>query len=52
MIDPDILAKSELCKQQGKEVSEEDFDGLINDTFLNRLKKCVDQWYRDIRKVT
>mmetsp|Transcript_10644 Transcript_10644/g.10741 ORF Transcript_10644/g.10741 Transcript_10644/m.10741 type:complete len:122 (+) Transcript_10644:736-1101(+) len=52
MIDPDIKQKVEEYKSQGKEISEENFDGLINDDFLKRLNKCVDQWYRDIRKVT
>ena len=33
-------------------MTEEDFEENKGDAFLNRLKKCVDQWYRDIRKVT
>ena len=52
LIDHEIKAKYEKCKEQGKEMTEEDFEGQVNEAFLNRLKKCVDQWYRDIRKVT
>ena len=52
MIDPEIMAKAVQCKEAAKEMTEEDFDGLITEPFLLRLQKCVDQWYRDIRKVT
>lgn len=33
-------------------MTEEDFEGRVTEAFLTRLKKCVDQWYKDIRRVT
>lgn len=38
IIDSDIRAKAEECKAKGKELTEEDFESMMNDqAFLNRL---------------
>jgi dynein heavy chain 1 len=53
MIDVDIKTKMEECRAKGRDATEEDFDLRLKDNeFLKRLQKCVDHWYRDIRKVT
>jgi len=51
--DPDLKLKAEEAQKQGREMTDSDFDDKINDSeFITRLQRCVDQWYRDIRKVT
>jgi len=53
MIDPEIIAQAERCKQKGIKMSEEDFGALASSPeFINRLENCVKQWLRDISRVT
>ena len=51
--DPDVNAKAEELKAQGKKVSTDDFDDRLKDSnFIKRLEKTVTQWIKDIRKIT
>lgn len=53
IIDHDIKNKAEEAKKNDQILKVEDFENQLEDNdFLNRLQKCVEQWYRDIRKVS
>jgi dynein heavy chain 1 len=51
--DPEIKAKYEECKAQGREMTVDDFEQRLQDpNFIKRLEKTVTQWIKDIRRVT
>ncbi len=52
-VDPDVKARVEASRKKKETCKVSDFDDLIkDDAFKKRLEQNINNWYKDIRKVT
>ena len=52
-VDPDVKVRVEAARKRKETCKVSDFDDLIkDDAFKKRLEQNINNWYKDIRKVT
>ena len=52
-VDPDVKVRVEAARKRKETCKVSEFDDLIkDDAFKKRLEQNINNWYKDIRKVT